>query len=466
MSARGVEDAQREVIAFLSDPASYGLGGGAVERIDTHCSVVFLAGACAYKLKRAIRYAALDYTTRARRWAACAAELALNRRTAPDLYLGVRSVTRTADGALAFDGARMAVDHVVVMRRFARDGLFDRMADRGLLTPGLMRALGAEVARLHRAAALTPQFGGARAMRRVVATNERELTRVAAALDGVAMDALRDRTLAAVATLAPLLEARRRGGKVRRCHGDLRLANICLLAGLPTLFDCIEFSAEIGCIDVLYDLAFLLMELDLRGRNDLGNAAFNAYLDCAPETEGLRTLPLFLALRAATRAFALAGSAARQPGPRQARGQTAAARRHVAAAFDFLDPPAPLFVALGGGTAAARQALAPPLAALAAPAPGARPLRPDGAWGEIAHASLAAGCPVLAEGAFGEPEPRRMATAVAAPHRRRLLWLGTPPDPAWQGLDPGESTPALLDRAARLLETGARAGRSMTEPCP
>jgi aminoglycoside phosphotransferase family enzyme len=467
MSARAAEDAQQGVIAFLADPASYGLAGGAVERIDTHCSIVFLAGACAYKLKRAIRYAALDYTTRARRQAACAAELALNRRTAPDLYLGVRSVSRTADGAFAFDGAGPAVDHVVVMRRFGQDDLFDNMADRGLLTPGLMQALGAEVARLHRDAAPTPRHGGADAIRRVVAAHDRELARVAAVLDGVAMNALHDRSLAAVAALAPLLEARRAGGKVRRCHGDLRLANICFFAGRPTLFDCIEFSDEIGCIDVLYDLAFLLMELALRGRNDLGNATFNAYLDRAPETEGLRALPLFLALRAATRAYALAGSAARQPGPRQAQRQAAAARRHIAAAFGFLDPPAPLFIALGGGTDAARQALAAPLAALAVPAPGARRLKSDAPSWSAADSILAAGCAVLVEGAFGASGACRAAAACAARYPHLLLWLGSPPDPAWRVLDPAEPAPVLLAQAARQLETaGLLHPARVTEACP
>ena len=118
------------MIDFLSDPASYGAHGD-VDRIDTHCSIVFLTGDRAYKLKRAIRYASLDYTTRELRQAACEAELVLNRRTAPELYLGVRSINRDASGALAFDGAGPALDHVVVMRRFAQSDLFDRMAQTG-----------------------------------------------------------------------------------------------------------------------------------------------------------------------------------------------------------------------------------------------------------------------------------------------------------------------------------------------
>ncbi len=96
---------QRETVAFLSEPASYGDGRAPVAQVETHCSIVFLAGTRAYKLKRAIRFAALDYTSRARRAEACRAELVLNRRTAPALYLDVMAIMRTADGALAFDGS-------------------------------------------------------------------------------------------------------------------------------------------------------------------------------------------------------------------------------------------------------------------------------------------------------------------------------------------------------------------------
>lgn len=303
MDGPAVDD-QDAVIAFLSDPASLGLATGGVERIETHCSIVFLAGDRAYKLKRAIRYSSLDYTTREARRAACEAELVLNRRTAPELYLSVRSINRDADGGLAFDGPGSALDHVVVMRRFAQSDLFDRLLEAGRLTAEVTRDLGFAVARFHLAAETAPAFGGSDAIRRVIADNERELRLVAPALDGITVETLSGRAHLALDTVAALLDQRRTGGKVRRCHGDLRLANICLWAGRPTLFDCIEFSDEIGCIDVLYDLAFLLMDLELRGRGDLGNAVFNAWMDLAPETDGLRALPLFLALRAATRSYA------------------------------------------------------------------------------------------------------------------------------------------------------------------
>jgi aminoglycoside phosphotransferase family enzyme len=340
-------DGQDAVIEFLSDPASYGSKGD-VCRIDTHCSVVFLTADRGYKLKRAIRYASLDYTTRALRQAACEAELVLNRRTAPDLYLQVRSINRAANGALAFDGAGAAVDHVVIMRRFAQADLFDRMIEAGRLTPELMRALGGAVAHLHLAAERTPIHGGSEAMRYVIADNDRELAKVATDLDGVAVGMLSRRARTTLERLAVLLDRRRDAGKVRRGHGDLRLANICLYNGRPTLFDCIEFSDEIGCVDVLYDLAFLLMDLRLRGRDDLGQVVLGAYLELMPETGGLPALPLFLALRAATRSYALAGSARRRTDPREAARLLTFARRHIDAGIAFLAEAQPPTIVVSG----------------------------------------------------------------------------------------------------------------------
>ena len=327
---------QAEVIGFLSRPESYGLADGRVELVETHCSIVFLVGARAYKLKRAIRYADLDYTTPARRQAACAAELVVNRRTAPQLYLGMRAVCRRPGGTLAFDKPGPPLEHVVEMRRFAQSDLFDVLAERGELTGTLMQALGQEIARLHGLAERTGAFGGSAAIQRVIAANTRALTRHAALLEGAAIATLERHAQAALARLAPLLDRRRHEGKIRRCHGDLRLANICLWRGAPLLFDAVEFSDEISCIDILYDLAFLLMDLQLRGLAGLADTVRDAYLACAPEQDGLPALPLFLALRAAMRGYALADSAGRHPA--QEGQKRALARLHLSAAIAYLAP--------------------------------------------------------------------------------------------------------------------------------
>jgi hypothetical protein len=460
---------QDAVIAFLSRPASYGLPNDPVERIETHCSIVFLVADRAYKMKRAIRYASLDYTTGEARRAACEAELVLNRRTAPGLYLQVQSINRDAEGALAFDGPGPALDHVVVMRRFAQADLLDNMADRGALTRDLMRALGQAIARLHATAAPTPGFGGSAAMGRAIVDNERELARVASALDGVAVDALGDRVRAALAANAALLDRRRAEGKVRRGHGDLRLANICLHGGQPTLFDCIEFSDEIGCVDVLYDLAFLLMDLLLRDRGDLANAAFNAYLDMAPETDGLRALPLFLALRTATRSYAVAGSAERRTNPREVARLLAHARRHINAGINFLSPETAHFVALGGDVAG-RSDLAAALAGLIPLVPGARLLHLTSsdapAWRE-AEGVLMAGHSVLAEAGFAHDAERQRAIHLASTHKVPFigLWLGSLPaaldDRVWHAIDSSQGILTAVATAAVLLPEAAAARRAL-----
>ena len=141
---------QQAVIEHLMTPATF--GGAAVERIDTHSAVVFLAGARALKLKRAVRFDYLDFSTEPLRRAACEAEVRINRRTAPALYRGVVAVTREADGSLVLNGRGTPVDWLVDMVRFGQESLFDRLAARGALDLSLMRPLAAAIAHFHLAA--------------------------------------------------------------------------------------------------------------------------------------------------------------------------------------------------------------------------------------------------------------------------------------------------------------------------
>ena len=329
---------QRETVAFLANPASYGNGRDAVTQVATHCSIVFLVGKRAYKLKRAIRFGLADYTTRALRARACRAELLLNRRTAPELYRDVCAIVRSADGTLRFDGPGEMVDTVVVMRRFAEADQFDRMADEARLRLELLRALGHLVARFHLSVPPSRGFGGAHGLRAAVEENHRELLRVADPLRAPALPVLRGRTLAALAALAPVLERRRDAGEVRRGHGDLRLANICLFQGRITLFDCLEFDETLGTVDRLYDLAFLLMDLHMRAPA-LAAPVWASYQQIAADSGAHPVLGLFLSVRAATRCYALAGKAMRETTPDLAERRMADARRHLAAAHCFLRRP-------------------------------------------------------------------------------------------------------------------------------
>lgn len=369
-----MDENQEETIAYLTRPDSYGAGIDAVERIDTHASVLFLAGPRAYKLKRAVRFSYLDYSTPALRRTACERELALNRRTAPTLYLRVLPITRAPTG-LRLGGGGEAVDWVVEMVRFDQADLFERMAEEGRLTDQLMRELADCIAEFHLEAETDRRAGGAAAIARVIAGNDVNLR--AAGSTSESVDELLKASRDALAMCAALLDRRRDEGHVRLCHGDLHLRNICLIDGRPTLFDCVEFSDEIARIDVLYDLAFLIMDLHHRRLARFANQVLNRYLDMREEVEGLAALPLFLSLRAAIRAHTGAAAAARQPDRDLASAARRACEAYLAAASRFLAPVPPCLVAVGGLSGTGKSSLAYRLAPEMGRAPGARVLRSD-----------------------------------------------------------------------------------------
>lgn len=369
---------QEDVVAFLSEPRSYAPRPDRVETIATHASMIFLAGERAYKLKRAVRYSYLDYGTADLRRAACEAELRLNRRTAPGLYLAVRAITRGADGGLSLDGGGAPVDWVVEMRRFPQEALFSRLAERGHVTTGLAMRTADRIAAFHAIAEPVPGRGGVAGIQAVIQINDENLRR--APPHGIAIadiDRLRDATRAALSRNASLLEARRMRGDVRRCHGDLHLGNLCLIDGQPTLFDCIEFSDLISCIDVLYDLAFLLMDLRHRGLKVQAAMICNRYLDLAAQEDGLPALPLFLSLRAAVRAHVTATAAAALPAGAERDEKLNVARSYFDDADGILRPQPPRLVAIGGLSGTGKTSVAAAIAGDFGIAPGARVLRSD-----------------------------------------------------------------------------------------
>ena len=357
-------DDQREIIDFLGRPSSYGVAVERVDIVETHASLVFLTGDRAYKLKRAVRYPYLDFSTAERRRTACEAEVALNRRTAPELYLEVRALTRGAGGEIGFASAGPAVDWVVVMRRFDQEMLFDELAKAGRLRASAMTELAGHIAAFHQSAEPRFDHGGAAALAAVIETNHQCL--MAARGAGFAAERIaevRQGSLERLAAVGAVLDRRRVEGKVRHCHGDLHLRNVCLFECRPTLFDCLEFSDELASVDILYDLAFLLMDLEHRGLTGFANLVLNRYLDLTGEDDGLAAMPLFLSSRAAIRAHVTATAMERTAQPDTRPAMAAEARRYLDLAARFLRPRACRLVAIGGLSGTGKSTLAAALAA-------------------------------------------------------------------------------------------------------
>ena len=371
-----ITEDQTPVIELLAAPSTH--GGAPVERIETHASIVFLAGTRAWKLKRAVCYDYLDFSSAQRRKALCEAEVCLNRRTAPALYSGVVAIVRRSDGALALGGPGVPVDWVVEMNRFDQDALFDRLAGRDALDLALMAPLATAIAKFHLAATRRTDHGGAAGMAWVLDGNAAGFEEQGKGiLDADLAAELTKDSRSVLDRHACRLDRRREAGFVRQCHGDLHLRNIVLIDGRPTLFDAIEFNDEIACTDVLYDLAFLLMDLWRRRLPRHANVVLNRYLGETLDFDALPLLPLFLSCRSAVRAKTSATSAGLQSDPRRRGELEEIARGYLALAATLLRSGPASLIAIGGFSGSGKSTLAHALAASIGPVPGALVVRSD-----------------------------------------------------------------------------------------
>ena len=370
-------DSQNAVFALLGDPATY--DGAAVRRCETHAAVVFLAGERAIKVKRAVSYPFLDYSTLAKRKAACVAELEINRQFAPQLYRRIVPITRQADGALALDGAGEAVEWAVEMTRFDENKTLDHLAERGEFDDALGAKLAVAVAAMHERAQPVEAAPWLRALAGFIADNTAAFRAHGELFAAQAIDDIERKSRAALAKLQPLLKARGAAGLIRRGHGDLHLGNIAVLDGEPVAFDALEFDPIIAEGDVLYDLAFLLMDLVERALPRAANIVLNGYFAAARRSEdcdGIAALPFFMSLRAAIRAKVTA--ARRDLAAAADKDDLAqAAKRYFDLAIELLTPAKPMIVCTGGLSGTGKSQLARALAPDIAPSPGALVFRSD-----------------------------------------------------------------------------------------
>lgn len=394
-------DDQAAVLEFLSRPESYAPPPADVVRIDTHSAAVFLAGATAYKIKRAVRYPFLDFSTLEKRRLACLNELAVNRRTAGQLYQGVVPITRESSGALAIAGAGEPVEWAVKMARFEQSALYDQMAREGRLEIDHMAPLADTILAFHAGAPrIIEREESVAAFARLLSENEAAMRDNPAIFEPQRAERLIAASRCCFERLQPLLRERAMMGYVRHCHGDLHLRNIVEIDGRPVLFDAIEFDDAIATVDVLYDLAFLLMDLLFRGLSAHANALFNRYLGAArvADLRGLAALPFYLSTRALIRSKAEVLRAAASDDAGAKAEATAAARAYFDLAASLIAPAPPRLIAVGGLSGSGKSTLARALAPCIAPPPGAVHLRSDAERKRL----------------FGVPEHERLPPAAYA----------------------------------------------------
>ena len=478
----GRASVEEEVSEFLGTPGI--VGPGAPQIHETHIARVFVGEDRALKVKRHVNLAFVDFTTLQQRQAACESEIAVNRDNAPDIYKRVVAITRQADGTLAIGGSGTPIEWAVEMQAFGEGNLLSDRAMHGPLPTALVKQTADVVFAMHGRAARVLTTNAVAKMRSIVievadvCRTQREI------LDATAIEQWSDAARANIEQQEPLLLCRARAGAVRRCHGDLHLANIVVWKDRPVLFDALEFSKEMATIDTLYDLAFLLMDLMHHHQRPAANLIMNRYIwrtgynntkgvqsgsesgaadahtGDVDDIKGLALLPLFLSCRAGIRAMVEATRAATSDlSPSQRSTHIERANSYLVSAIKYLTPPPPRLVAIGGLSGTGKSTLAAALAPQLGEAIGALHLRSDlerkAIMGVVetqrlppqtytreasqrvyerlvqrAAAGIAAGQSVIVDAVFAEADERARLAEIATDYQAPFagLWLEADPE--------------------------------------
>ncbi|ERN42972.1 hypothetical protein KR51_00002810 [Rubidibacter lacunae KORDI 51-2] len=275
-----------------------------IRLVQTHISYVFLTGDIAYKIKKAVDFGFLDFSTVERRKHFCHEELRMNREIAPDIYLNVVAIACKGD-RYALDSDGEIVEYAVRMRQFPQSALLSNLFARGALTDDHLETLGHVVAAFHAGTATNDHirsFGSADKIGEAIGDNYRYTQKYVGGLQTQQQFEETQQFTDAFLGERSLFAERQSQHRIRECHGDLHLKNICFWRGAIHLFDRIEFNESFRFVDVMYDVAFTVMDLDGRDRPDLGNVFLNTYLERSGDWDGVRVLPLYLCRQAYVRA--------------------------------------------------------------------------------------------------------------------------------------------------------------------
>jgi uncharacterized protein len=295
-----------DLIQAMLQPAFYPHPVTSIQLIQTHVSYVFLTGDYAYKVKKPVNFGFLNFSTLAARQHFCLEEIQMNRQIAPEIYLDVLPITQADDHSFALNGTGQTVEYVLKMREFPQEDLFLSLFEQGKLTEAHMEELGKIVAQFHAKAQTNDyirSFGEVAQVRQAIDENYQQTDQyIGTAQTKQQFDETKQFTDTFFDQQQELFNSRIKNNKIRECHGDLHLRNICLWENQIQLFDRIEFNEPFRFVDVMYDVAFAVMDLEARQRKDLGNAFLNTYVEQTGDWEGLQVLPLYLSRQAYVRA--------------------------------------------------------------------------------------------------------------------------------------------------------------------
>ena len=344
--------ADEALIEALRDPRCYPHPVEHVHVVETHISWIVLTGDYAYKLKKPLNLGFLDFSTLEARRSCCEEELRLNRRLAPDLYLEVVTVNGSPE-CPAIGGPGPVLEYAVKIRQFREDGLLDRVQERGALLPAHVDALARLIAEFHHACESAPAGSAFGSPESVVLPARQNFEQISALLsdpaDQARLAALAQWTERSGRALEARFRARQRDGFVRECHGDLHLGNAFIEGTAIRIFDCIEFNANLRWIDVMSDVAFMVMDLWHRNHPDLARRFLNGYLEQTGDYEGVAVLSYYLVYRALVRAKVARIRSAQPDVPDAERAMDRSDYQRLVGLAESFSAPRPLWVVLTHG---------------------------------------------------------------------------------------------------------------------
>ena len=350
------------LVEALHDPQSYEHPVASVHMMETHTAWVLLTGLYAYKIKKPVNFGFLDFSTLEKRRHWCEEEVRLNRRFAPDIYLGVTQIRGTLEQPHT-GGIGPVLEYAVHMRQFPDKQLLSELAEGKRLGVSHIDQLIEQIATFHQAtdqAAPDSDYGRPDQIHRWVSENFRcILPHLHTDKERGQLERIRQWTNAQRQQLDRHFVRRKHDGFIRECHGDLHLRNLTIIDGDVTPFDCIEFNAELRWIDVISEVAFLIMDLDERGYPHFGHRFLNGYLQLTGDYEGLILLPYYLVYRALVRAkVAILRRQQVSPQSQDYMESTAEYRHYMQFALQHMDKAPPVLFITHGFSGSGKSTLA------------------------------------------------------------------------------------------------------------